>query len=99
MVNCKLTLIILDYFSTYHVTDSPHVLPYFHSDSIADTSIIDTIEASSLDKQPSRNESFYDLGPLKEIERRDLNYAVKEYLLNADYKLTAMAFYEEVKIP
>ncbi|KAL1356354.1 hypothetical protein AAHE18_05G178500 [Arachis hypogaea] len=42
------------------------------------------------------NTSFTDLGPLKNTERRDLNYAVKEYLLFAGYRLTAMTFYEEV---
>ncbi|TKY50494.1 LisH domain and HEAT repeat-containing protein KIAA1468 [Spatholobus suberectus] len=36
------------------------------------------------------------LGPLKDTERRDLNCAVKEYLLVAGYRLTAMTFYEEV---
>ncbi|CAN1122658.1 RAB11-binding protein RELCH homolog [Linum perenne] len=40
--------------------------------------------------------SSYDLGPLKENERRDLNCAVKEYLRLAGYRLTAMTFYEEV---
>ncbi|XP_019452090.1 PREDICTED: lisH domain and HEAT repeat-containing protein KIAA1468 [Lupinus angustifolius] len=40
--------------------------------------------------------SFTDLGPLKDTERRDLNCAVKEYLLIAGYRLTAMTFYEEV---
>lgn len=40
--------------------------------------------------------SFSDLGPLKDNERRDLNCAVKEYLLIAGYRLTAMTFYEEV---
>jgi len=36
------------------------------------------------------------LGPLSDTERRDLNCAVKEYLLFAGYRLTAMTFYEEV---
>ncbi|QHO42671.1 uncharacterized protein DS421_5g156160 [Arachis hypogaea] len=44
------------------------------------------------------NTSFTDLGPLKNTERRDLNYAVKEYLLFAGYRLTAMTFYEECLI-
>lgn len=39
---------------------------------------------------------FSNLGPLKDNERRDLNCAVKEFLLSAGYKLTAMTFYEEV---
>ncbi|XP_017405551.1 uncharacterized protein LOC108319049 [Vigna angularis] len=37
------------------------------------------------------------MGPLTDTERRDLNCAVKEYLLFAGYRLTAMTFYEEVK--
>ncbi|XP_027350526.1 RAB11-binding protein RELCH isoform X2 [Abrus precatorius] len=47
-------------------------------------------------QQQKNNTSFIDLGPLKETERRDLNCAVKEYLLIAGYRLTAMTFYEEV---
>ncbi|XP_061338315.1 uncharacterized protein LOC133285154 isoform X2 [Gastrolobium bilobum] len=46
--------------------------------------------------QQKKNTSFTDLGSLKETERRDLNCAVKEYLLIAGYRLTAMTFYEEV---
>lgn len=49
--------------------------------------------------QRQRKEScLSDLGPLKENERRDLNCAVKEYLLIAGYRLTAMTFYEEVSM-
>ena len=36
------------------------------------------------------------LDPIHESERRALDWAVKEYLLAAGYKLTAMTFYEEV---
>ncbi|KAJ6707467.1 RAB11-BINDING PROTEIN RELCH [Salix viminalis] len=43
-----------------------------------------------------KNASLTDLGPLKDNERRDLNCAVKEYLLLAGYRLAAMTFYEEV---
>lgn len=43
-----------------------------------------------------KNASLSDLGPLKDNERRDLNCAVKEYLLLAGYRLAAMTFYEEV---
>ncbi|KAL7175358.1 hypothetical protein ACSBR2_029039 [Camellia fascicularis] len=39
-----------------------------------------------------------ELDPLKDNERRDLNCAVKEYLLLAGYRLTAMTFYEEIGI-
>lgn len=48
-------------------------------------------------KIEQKKKSFFtDLGPLKETERHDLNCAVKEYLLLAGYRLTAMTFYEEV---
>ncbi|XP_028058706.1 uncharacterized protein LOC114262539 [Camellia sinensis] len=47
-------------------------------------------------QQGKRETSFSDLGPLKDNERRDLNCAVKEYLLLAGYRPTAMTFYEEV---
>lgn len=46
--------------------------------------------------QQSGETKFSDLGPLKAEERHDLNCAVKEYLLLAGYRLTAMTFYEEV---
>lgn len=47
-------------------------------------------------QQKKRHNSFSDMGPLKDNERRDLNCAVKEYLLLAGYRLTAMTFLEEV---
>ncbi|KAK7374867.1 hypothetical protein VNO80_08310 [Phaseolus coccineus] len=48
-------------------------------------------------KIEQKKKSFFtDLGTLKETERQDLNCAVKEYLLLAGYRLTAMTFYEEV---
>ncbi|XP_010549912.1 PREDICTED: lisH domain and HEAT repeat-containing protein KIAA1468 homolog [Tarenaya hassleriana] len=47
-------------------------------------------------QRKKKDKSFTDLGPLKNKERRDLNCAVKEYLLLAGYRLTAMTFYEEV---
>ncbi|KAL6007588.1 hypothetical protein ACLOJK_033087 [Asimina triloba] len=46
-------------------------------------------------RQERRGGSFLDLGSLKDSERRDLNCAIKEYLLLAGYRLTAMTFYEE----
>ncbi|KAL8231137.1 hypothetical protein R6Q57_000915 [Mikania cordata] len=48
------------------------------------------------DVQQSRETRVSELGPLKAKERQDLNCAVKEYLLLAGYRLTAMTFYEEV---
>ncbi|CAL0317316.1 unnamed protein product [Lupinus luteus] len=47
-------------------------------------------------EQHKRNSSFNHLGPITDSDRRDLNCAVKEYLLMAGYNLTAMTFYEEV---
>ncbi|KAA8530598.1 hypothetical protein F0562_005307 [Nyssa sinensis] len=47
-------------------------------------------------QQQKTDSSFSNLGPLKDNERRDLNCAVKEYLLLAGYRLSAMTFYEEV---
>lgn len=47
-------------------------------------------------QQDKREITFSFLGPLKDTERRDLNCAVKEYLLFAGYRLTAMTFIEEV---
>ncbi|CAI9110642.1 OLC1v1010704C1 [Oldenlandia corymbosa var. corymbosa] len=54
------------------------------------------IDAAVDFQRQKKNSSFSDLGPLKDNERRDLNCAVKEYLLFAGYRLTAMTFYEEV---
>lgn len=57
-------------------------------------------DASAISKsdsqQQKRDTTSSDLGSLKDNERRDLNCAVKEYLLLAGYRLTAMTFYEEV---
>lgn len=47
-------------------------------------------------QRQKKDVNFSDLGALKPNERRDLNCAVKEYLLIAGYRLTAMTFYEEV---
>ncbi|XP_054814249.1 uncharacterized protein LOC129314831 [Prosopis cineraria] len=64
------------------------------------TAALSSKDASMYDgpkiQQQKRNSSVTDLGPLKDQERRDLNCAVKEYLLLAGYRLTAMTFYEEV---
>ncbi|PKA61462.1 hypothetical protein AXF42_Ash014379 [Apostasia shenzhenica] len=52
---------------------------------------------NGLRSQRDKKEStFSSLGPLNDAERRDLNCAVKEYLLVAGYRLTAMTFIEEV---
>ncbi|XP_073221018.1 uncharacterized protein [Cicer arietinum] len=53
-------------------------------------------ELQTQQQKGNNNGSFAALGPLKKNERRDLNFAVKEYLLIAGYRLTAMTFYEEV---
>lgn len=52
---------------------------------------------TSLDlKRQKKDTTLSNLGPVKDNERQDLNCAVKEYLLLAGYRLTAMTFYEEV---
>lgn len=61
-------------------------------------------KSTGLDKQDlmtdAKGKAWNTLGPfrdpLRESERSALNWAVKEYLLAAGYKLTAMTFYEEV---
>ncbi|XP_020238059.1 RAB11-binding protein RELCH [Cajanus cajan] len=73
-----------------------HSLTHLHaSPSNADLSLSDS---QTRPHKLTLNTSFSAsaLGPLKDTERRDLNSAVKEYLLNAGYKLTAITFYEEV---
>ncbi|KAI3451788.1 hypothetical protein Pfo_008453 [Paulownia fortunei] len=55
-----------------------------------------TANNGSIVQPIKRDVSFSDLGPLKDNERLDINCAVKEYLLLAGYRLTAMTFYEEV---
>ncbi|KAJ4808089.1 LisH domain and HEAT repeat-containing protein KIAA1468 [Rhynchospora pubera] len=47
-------------------------------------------------EKAKREITLSSLGPLKDAEKRDLNCAVKEYLLFAGYRLTAMTFIEEV---
>jgi len=47
-------------------------------------------------KRQKKDTTLSSLGPVKDGERQDLNCAVKEYLLLAGYRLTAMTFYEEV---
>nr|GEV83754.1 lisH domain and HEAT repeat-containing protein KIAA1468 homolog [Tanacetum cinerariifolium] len=56
----------------------------------------DATAKNESDVQKSRETTVSDLGSLKAKERLDLNCAVKEYLLLAGYRLTAMTFYEEV---
>ncbi|PIM99913.1 Protein phosphatase 2A regulatory subunit A [Handroanthus impetiginosus] len=55
-----------------------------------------TAHNGSIIQPIKRDLSSSDLGPLKINERLDINCAVKEYLLLAGYRLTAMTFYEEV---
>ncbi|VAH60790.1 unnamed protein product [Triticum turgidum subsp. durum] len=57
-----------------------------------------TIDASAhegFNQQDQRDVKISALGPLKDNERKDLNCAVKEYLLLAGYRLAAMTFIEE----
>ncbi|KAL6608032.1 hypothetical protein ACP70R_041095 [Stipagrostis hirtigluma subsp. patula] len=55
-----------------------------------------SIREGSSSKQDKRDVKISALGPLKDNERKDLNCAVKEYLLLAGYRLAAMTFIEEV---
>ncbi|XP_042501337.1 RAB11-binding protein RELCH homolog [Macadamia integrifolia] len=65
-------------------------------DDLSGSNIDVSVENGHTLQQGKRNTSFSDLGPLKDSERKDLNCALKEYLLLAGYRLTAMTFYEEV---
>ena len=47
-------------------------------------------------RRQKKDSTLSNMGPVKDNERHDLNCAVKEYLLLAGYRLTAMTFYEEV---
>ncbi|CAK8533811.1 unnamed protein product [Lathyrus sativus] len=53
-------------------------------------------EVQTQQQQGNNQSPVAALGQVKDTERRDLNCAVKEYLLIAGYRLTAMTFYEEV---
>ncbi|KAJ4960017.1 hypothetical protein NE237_019927 [Protea cynaroides] len=66
------------------------------SDDLRGSNIDVSVEDGPTLEQAKRNTSLSDLGPLKDSERKDLNCAIKEYLLLAGYRLTAMTFYEEV---
>ncbi|XP_051140856.1 uncharacterized protein LOC127258170 [Andrographis paniculata] len=59
-------------------------------------SVINSANNGSVIQPTKKDVSFSDLGPLKENERLDINCAVKEYLLLAGYRLTAMTLCEEV---
>lgn len=55
-----------------------------------------SIREGSTSQQDKWDTKISALGPLKDNERKDLNCAVKEYLLLAGYRLAAMTFIEEV---
>ncbi|KAJ4972514.1 hypothetical protein NE237_005688 [Protea cynaroides] len=65
-------------------------------DDLSGSNLDVSVEDGPTLQQGKKNTSFSDLGPLKDSERKDLNCAIKEYLLLAGYRLTAMTFYEEV---
>lgn len=65
-------------------------------DAFAESNTDNHVSQGAEFQRQKRDTSFSDLGPLKDNERKDLNCAVKEYLLIAGYRLTAMTFYEEV---
>ncbi|KAL0555865.1 hypothetical protein IC582_004366 [Cucumis melo] len=66
-----------------------------HSVELSDSKADSTIRGRQ-EVHLEKGNASSDLGPLKDNERQDLNCAVKEYLLLAGYRLTAMTFYEEV---
>ncbi|XP_042500230.1 RAB11-binding protein RELCH-like isoform X2 [Macadamia integrifolia] len=68
----------------------------FYPDDLSGSNIDVSVEDGPTLQQGKRNTSSSDLGPLKDSERKDVNCAIKEYLLLAGYRLTAMTFYEEV---
>ncbi|XP_043695775.1 RAB11-binding protein RELCH homolog isoform X2 [Telopea speciosissima] len=68
----------------------------YSPDDLSGSNIDVSVEDGPTLQQGKRNTSFSDLGPLKDSERKDVNCAIKEYLLLAGYRLTAMTFYEEV---
>lgn len=72
-----------------------HSQSYFSALILIDSKADSTIRGRQEVHQEKGNASS-DLGSLKDNERQDLNCAVKEYLLLAGYRLTAMTFYEEV---
>ncbi|XP_021312173.1 lisH domain and HEAT repeat-containing protein KIAA1468 homolog isoform X4 [Sorghum bicolor] len=55
-----------------------------------------SIREGSTSQQDKWDTKISALGPLKDNERKDLNCAVKEYLLLAGYRFAAMTFIEEV---
>lgn len=59
---------------------------------LSDASVTDGLRS----QRDKRETTLSSLGLLKDSERKDLNCAVKEYLLFAGYRLTAMTFIEEV---
>ncbi|KAE8726719.1 KIAA1468-like protein [Hibiscus syriacus] len=65
-------------------------------DKLSESSVSSTVNHAPEIHRKKQDAPFSDLGPLKANERKDLNCAVKEYLLIAGYRLTAMTFYEEV---
>ncbi|KAK6255756.1 hypothetical protein SCA6_017061 [Theobroma cacao] len=64
-------------------------------DKLSESSASNSVNHTPGISRQKRDAPFSDLGPLKANERKDLNCAVKEYLLIAGYRLTAMTFYEE----
>lgn len=75
------TIAAPDAFSSFHGTGP-----------LSDASVTDGLRS----QRDKRETTLSSLGLLKDSERKDLNCAVKEYLLFAGYRLTAMTFIEEV---
>ncbi|XP_039054483.1 RAB11-binding protein RELCH-like [Hibiscus syriacus] len=68
----------------------------FHLDKLSESSASNNKNHALEFHRQKRDALFSTLGPLKANERKDLNCAVKEYLLIGGYRLTAMTFCEEV---
>ncbi|THU71901.1 hypothetical protein C4D60_Mb04t06400 [Musa balbisiana] len=82
-------------FNALRVSDAQNV--WFHQLQLAHGSSSDiSVTNGPTTLHNTRKISYVSLGPLKDTERKDLNCAVKEYLLFAGYRLTAMTFLEEV---
>ncbi|MCO5584303.1 hypothetical protein L7F22_038227 [Adiantum nelumboides] len=69
--------------------------PYPEGGQMKSTGDVDKRESTTNTKNKVQSLGLF-RDPLRESERMALNWAVKEYLLAAGYKLTAMTFYEEV---
>ncbi|XP_039039227.1 RAB11-binding protein RELCH homolog [Hibiscus syriacus] len=68
----------------------------FYLDKLSESSLSNNKNHALEFHRQKKDALFSTLGPLKANERKDLNFAVKEYLLIGGYRLTAMTFCEEI---